>query len=58
VAGKIWTAEELEALSLDEQDALFEASIIRDLDQAPQELVERVRARVEARIAAENLRAS
>ena len=58
MAGKIWTAEELEALSLDEQDALFEASIIRDLDQAPQELVERVRARVEARIAAENLRAS
>ena len=45
---KFWTAEELFKLSPAEQDALFESSIVRDLDQAPPELV--ARARIEQRI--------
>lgn len=35
VSDKIWTAEELATLSLAEPDALFEASIITDLADAP-----------------------
>ena len=45
------TAAELEAMSPAERRALFEASIITNLDDAPQGLVERARARVEQRIA-------
>jgi hypothetical protein len=43
--------DELFKLTPAEQDALFEASIVRDLDQAPPELVARARARLEQRIA-------
>lgn len=56
--GRIWTAEELEALPAEEQDALFQSSIIRDLDDVPpqlQPLLDRVRARVEDRIAGRDL---
>jgi hypothetical protein len=56
--GKVWTAEELEQLSPAEQDALFQAGIVRDLDDLPvelQPLVERMRARAEARIAGRDL---
>ena len=45
------TAAELEEMSPAERRALFEASIVTNLDDAPQELVERARARVEQRIA-------
>lgn len=50
-SGRIWTAEELLKLSPAEQDALFEASIVRDIEKAPQELVARARARILDRIA-------
>jgi len=45
------TAAELEKMSPAERRALFEASIVINLDEAPQGLVERARARVEQRIA-------
>ena len=48
---KIWTAEELLERTPAEQDEIFEASIVRDLDDAPTELVVRARARIEQRIA-------
>ena len=47
------TAEELERMSAAEQAAAFEASIVWDLDEAPEDLVERARARIEQRIAQE-----
>ena len=49
--GKVQTAEELEQMSPAEQDAVFEASIVMDLDDVPREFLERVRSRVEDRIA-------
>ena len=58
VDGKIWTVEELEALSPQEQDELFRASIVRDLADVPPELrplLDRVRAQVEARIEGRDL---
>lgn len=45
------TAAELEAMSPTERRALFEASIITNLDDAPHKLVEWARAKVEQRIA-------
>jgi hypothetical protein len=50
VSRKVWTAAELEKLSPAEQDDLFSASIVTDLDDVPPEFVARVRARVQARI--------
>lgn len=47
------TAEELERMSAAEQAAAFEASIVWDLDNAPQDLVARALARIEQRIAQE-----
>ena len=44
---KIWTAQELEVMTPAEQDAIFEASIIRNLDDAPEEFLARVRQRFE-----------
>ena len=35
MARKVWTAEELEQLTPAEQDALFDASVVADLDQVP-----------------------
>jgi hypothetical protein len=58
VPDKIWTAEELAALSPAEQDALFDASIITDPADAPPELIARVRDRIEARIAAQDFRSA
>jgi len=58
VDGRIWTVEELEALSPREQDELFRASIVRDLAEVPPELrplLEWVRAEVEARIEGRDL---
>ena len=48
---KVWTAAELEKLSPAERHALFEASVVTDLDQAPQDLIERARSRIHQRIA-------
>jgi hypothetical protein len=42
---KVWTATELAALSPAEQDAVFEASIVRDLNQVRPEFLARVRRR-------------
>ena len=46
----MWTAAELEKLSPAERHALFDASVVTDLDQAPQELIERTRTRIHQRI--------
>lgn len=48
---KVWTAAELDALTPAQIDALFDASIVRDLDQVPPEFLDRVRADVEQHIA-------
>ena len=48
---KIWTAEELLKLTHAEQDLIFESCLMRDLDQAPAELVARAHARVQQRVA-------
>lgn len=49
---KIWTAAELEQLSPTERHALFEASIVTDLDTVEGDpLLERTRAKLEAMIA-------
>ena len=53
MAEKVWTAEELEKLSPAEQDALFEASIVMDLDDAPAEFVDHIRSRIQERIRTE-----
>lgn len=50
MTGKVWTAAELEAMAPAEVDALFEASIIRDVADAPQELLARTRSRILRRI--------
>jgi len=50
---KVWTAAELDSMTPTEVDALFEASIVRDLDDVPPEFLARVRARVQERIDAE-----
>ena len=52
VPEKIWTAAELEKLTPSERDAIFDASIVTDLRQAPPTLVARARARVTSAIAA------
>jgi hypothetical protein len=46
----VWTAEELEQLTPAEQDALFDASVVTDLDQVPVAFLEQVRARVQQRL--------
>ena len=51
MASKIWTAAELEQMSPAERKAIFDASIVTDLDQVPPEFLARVRARVEKIIA-------
>jgi hypothetical protein len=50
MTGKVWTAAELQAMAPGEVDALFEASIIRDVADAPQELLARTRSRILRRI--------
>jgi hypothetical protein len=51
MAQKIWTAEELERMTPAEQDAIFDASVVRNLDDVPKEFMARVRARFEAHLA-------
>ena len=50
VAGRIWKASDLEQLTPAEQDELFRSSIVLDLADAPHELVERSRRRLQDRI--------
>jgi hypothetical protein len=50
---KVWTAAELDKMSPAEVDALFQSSIVRDLDDVPPDFLARVRARVQERIDAE-----
>lgn len=50
MAHKVWTAADLELMTPAEQDAIFEASIVRNLDDVPQEFLTKVRARIEQRI--------
>lgn len=47
MARKTWTAAELEQMTPSQRREIFEASIITDLDQAPTELLDRTRAKVE-----------
>jgi hypothetical protein len=50
---KVITVEEFEQMTPAQQDAAFANAVVWDLDDVPQELVARTRARVEARIATE-----
>ncbi len=43
---KIWTADELLAMTPNERHAIVKAGIVTDLDQVPPEFLERVRANV------------
>jgi hypothetical protein len=52
VSKKVWTAAELERMSPTQQDEIFQASIVRDLDDVSPEFLARIRARVERQIAA------
>lgn len=45
MARRTWTAEGLERLTPEEQDEVFEASIVGGLDEVPLEFLERVRSR-------------
>jgi len=51
MASKVWTAAELEQMSPAERRAIFDASIVTNLDDAPPELLARTRARIERMIA-------
>jgi hypothetical protein len=51
MASRIWTAAELEQMSPAERKAIFDASIVKDLADAPPDFVARVRSRVERIIA-------
>lgn len=51
MASRVWTAAELEQMTPAERQAIFDASIVTDLDQVPPEFLARVRARVERIIA-------
>ncbi|MFT7601645.1 MAG: hypothetical protein ACI8TP_004604 [Acidimicrobiales bacterium] len=49
---RIWTAEELEALSPNERDAVIRSGFVTDPQKVPADLIERARAKTDARIAA------
>lgn len=53
VAEKVWTAEELEQMSPADRHALFQASIVRDLDQVPADFLETIRHGLHERITGE-----
>lgn len=52
VENKIWSADELLALSPDERDRVIRAGMITDPDQIPESVVARARRKADARIAA------
>jgi len=51
MAQRVWLASELEAMRPAEQDELFNASVVTDLDSVPPQFLQRVRERLEHRIA-------
>lgn len=48
---KLWTAAEMEKLSREEQQAIFDESLVTDLSQVPIEFLAKVRADAERLIA-------
>ena len=50
VSHRVWTAEELEAMTPAEQDVIFRNSIVSDLSTVPQKFLSRVQRRVQLRI--------
>lgn len=51
MARKLWTAAEMEKLSREEQQAVFDESIVTDLSEVPPEFLAQVRADAERLIA-------
>lgn len=49
---RIWTADELLAMSPDERDRVIREGVITDPDQVPAAVIERARVKADARIAA------
>ncbi len=49
--GKVWTAEELLALTPNERDEIIQAGIVTDVDSVPPHLLQQARADIRARIA-------
>ena len=47
---KVWTADELDEMTPAEVDALFEASIVTDIDEVPPAFLAQVRADLEEHI--------
>jgi hypothetical protein len=56
VSDTVWTAAELAALTPAEDQALFDASVVTDLDQVPPEFLARVRSQLEAETARRGMR--
>jgi len=52
MARKVWTAAEMENLSRGQQQAVFDESVVTDLDKVPSEFLDRVRADAERLIEA------
>ena len=50
MSAKTWTAAEVERMTPSDQDALFEASIVRDLSEVDPAFLARVTERIEQRI--------
>ena len=48
--GKVWTAEELLAMTPNERHEIVQAGIVTDLDQVPQHLLEQCQADIRAHI--------
>jgi hypothetical protein len=44
MARKVWTAAEMENLSRRQQQAIFDESVVTDLDSVPSEFIDQVRA--------------
>ncbi len=51
MAEKVWTAEKLESLTPEEQDAVFDSSLVHDPADVPPEFLERIRERARRRLA-------
>ncbi len=49
--GKVWTADELLAMTPNERHAIVKAGIITDIEQVPADLLERARADIRRHIA-------
>lgn len=49
--GKVWTADELLAMTPNERHEIVQAGIVTDIDQVPPHLLEQARADIRAHIA-------